>query len=641
MTSVAPAALTVAGTIDGRAMRPPAADVLPSEAMSVFSAITMANGSADFGRLLMLVAQGATSLLGVSRCALYLRDDDSGLFQGQCAYGASGIGDAIRRSVCGQEFDGLTSEILATRGPVVVSNARQDPRPVRTAVLEWEVRSIVGAPIVHDDKVIGLIFLDDGRRARAYASRDLKLLEVFANLVSGVIARARETERLRDEAKALNGQNKALQLTLAFGDRLALLAADGAGLNEVAATVAAFTGKACGIYDRHGRRRATALPSGVGEDRRHGFEPSLAAMPEVAEAVARARPGRATVITPTGGDGRTRRLLLLRAPEESAEGGSIILEQGDAQRLHVLDAKVVRRAAAMVDLIVRAEINKAECLRALTADLLLGREDERIPERAEQHGLNLAAPRIVCLLGPRDEDGARVDATAVADAFTQATGEPTRLVVSVGAEVAVVLDLDGSAPQAIGRVKGAVAEALALLPGCDWSAGLSSPCHEAADYPHALGEAQQALRACVEDGEAIVAIDDLGPGHLLTTGIDSARAARFARAVMAPLLEDTSPAGAALITTLETFFDRGRNIRRTAEALKVHENTVRYRLASVLRKTGLDVAGNPRDELTLQLALQLRRDGQRPSQRGGRFSANAAAPSAASAEWNTGIASSS
>jgi sugar diacid utilization regulator len=332
----------------------------------------------------------------------------------------------------------------------------------------------------------------------------------------------------------------------------------------------------------------------------------------------------------------------MRAPDECPEGGTIMLEQSDGRRLNVLDAKVVRRAAAMVDVIVRAETNEAECMRALATDLLLGRDEERIEARASQHGLDLSVPRVVCAFGGGVEAGP-LDPKTVAGLLGRATGTPTKLVAAVGSQVAaiLVLDQDAPAPEAVERVRQQVAAAVAELPGEGRHAGLSSPCHEADDYKHALDEAGQALDAAAGAAEPVMAIDELGPGRLLTAEIDSARAARFARSVMAPLLEEEDGNGGALIETLQTFFECGRNIRQTAQRLDVHENTVRYRLGSIQRRIGLDVAGNPRDELTVQLALQLLADSQRPVQRGGRFSANAAAPSAASAEWKTGIASSS
>jgi sugar diacid utilization regulator len=615
---------------------------LTTEVMSVFSAVALASGDADLRELMVVVAQGAGLLLGASRTAAYLRDEGSGLFVGQCGQGSSGLDEAIRNSACGQSFDGLTQEIVATRRPVTITNARLDPRPVRTAVLEWELRSLVGAPIVHGDEVVGLLFIDDGDRPRTFEARDLRLLEAFGGLVAGVIVRAREAERLRDVARALHGKNKALQLTLAFGDRIAQIAADGGGVDDVAATVSQFTGKACAIYDRAGRRRAVAAP---GED---APEPTLAeslsGMPGLGAAVARTspRPGHATVVDLTGVDGAARRFLHMRAPDECPEGGTIMLEQTEGRRLNVLDAKVIRRAAAMVDVIVRAELNEAECMRALAADLLLGRDAERIEARAAQQGIDLAASRVVCVFGA-GEDDEPIDPQAVAAALGRATGGPSKLFAAVDSEVVaaiLALDPDAGGPEAIARVRGAVAAAVSELPGEGSHAGLSSPCQQADDYRHALDEALQALDAAVAAAEPVAAIDELGPGRLLSAEIDSARGARFARSVMAPLLEEEA-GGSALIDTLRIYFECGRNIRQTAQRLDVHENTVRYRLGSVLRRTGLDIAGNPRDELTVQLALQLLGDPQRPCQRGGRFAANAAAPSAASAEWKTGIASSS
>lgn len=604
---------SLAPAVDGGSALDGASPVahLPLEAMSMFSAIAMASANENVGQLLTLVARGAAALLSVSRCAVYLRDQETGLFAGRCSYGAPRFDRDIRSSACGHDSDGLTREIVATRGAVAVTNARQDPRPMHNAVLQWGVHSLIGAPIVHGDEVIGLIFLDDSR-PHVYDRRDLKLLETFGTLIGGVIARSCESDLLRDQSKALAEHNKGLRLMLTFGDRLAQAVAAGAGLGEVATTVADFTRKTCAIYDRRGRRRAVAAPSKRPDEHCPDFPSSLSAMPELAKAVAAAEPGEATVFTPSDPGGRPRRLLLLPAPEGSPEGGTILLQEGAAQRLHVVDAKAIRHAAAMVDLIVRAELDRTECLRALTSALLLGQDAAGICARAERHAVDLTAPRVVCLFAGRGNDGA-LSEDAVADRFLQATGEPAALMAPVGSRVAVLLDLDADAPvpERIEHVK----RTLSSLAGGSWSVGMSSPCYQTDDYAHALAEAEQALAACTRANVPVATVDDLGASYLLTFGIDSAQAARFARTVMAPLLDDPSTAGAVLVETLSTFFASGRNIRLTAQHLDVHENTIRYRLGSVKRRTGLDVAGDPRDELAVQLALELMHTDVPPSAR--------------------------
>lgn len=64
-----------------------------------------------------------------------------------------------------------------------------------------------------------------------------------------------------------------------------------------------------------------------------------------------------------------------------------------------------------------------------------------------------------------------------------------------------------------------------------------------------------------------------------------------------------------LVETLAAYFASGGGIEATSRALFVHANTVRYRLGQVADLTGL-TPGDPRDALTLQLALVLGRQAE-------------------------------
>ena len=98
----------------------------------------------------------------------------------------------------------------------------------------------------------------------------------------------------------------------------------------------------------------------------------------------------------------------------------------------------------------------------------------------------------------------------------------------------------------------------------------------------------------------MLAADDLGPGRLFVARGDTAGIDRFVEDVLGPLLEAGDD---GLITTLHVFFDTARSIRTSAARLSVHENTIRYRLARVCSLTGLDVAGDASDQLSVQMAL--------------------------------------
>jgi sugar diacid utilization regulator len=100
----------------------------------------------------------------------------------------------------------------------------------------------------------------------------------------------------------------------------------------------------------------------------------------------------------------------------------------------------------------------------------------------------------------------------------------------------------------------------------------------------------------------ILAADDLGPARLFVTNVKSDAAARFVEDSVGPLLGG-GEASDALLRTLEAFYDAGRSVRISSERLGVHENTIRYRLTRVHALTGLDVAGDADDQLTVQVAL--------------------------------------
>ncbi|HVE23761.1 MAG TPA: helix-turn-helix domain-containing protein, partial [Sporichthya sp.] len=67
------------------------------------------------------------------------------------------------------------------------------------------------------------------------------------------------------------------------------------------------------------------------------------------------------------------------------------------------------------------------------------------------------------------------------------------------------------------------------------------------------------------------------------------------------------------LVTLNAFLQCGRGVRRAADLLGVHPNTVRYRLANVEKLTGLQVTTDDDAYLTAQMAvLVLRLSGRLP-----------------------------
>jgi DNA-binding PucR family transcriptional regulator len=79
---------------------------------------------------------------------------------------------------------------------------------------------------------------------------------------------------------------------------------------------------------------------------------------------------------------------------------------------------------------------------------------------------------------------------------------------------------------------------------------------------------------------------------------------RFAEDLLGPLLRYDEETRSELVPTLRRFLECGGQIRATARALDVHENTVRYRLARIAEVSDID-PGDLRALLDARFALQV------------------------------------
>ena len=82
--------------------------------------------------------------------------------------------------------------------------------------------------------------------------------------------------------------------------------------------------------------------------------------------------------------------------------------------------------------------------------------------------------------------------------------------------------------------------------------------------------------------------------------------ADMAAEALAPLRSFDAAHGAELVSTLESYLNHNGSVAAVAEALTLHRNTVRYRLAQITELTGYDPAVTA-DRVQLWLALAVRR----------------------------------
>jgi sugar diacid utilization regulator len=571
-------------------------------------------------KLLRVIARDACSLVGVQRCSVYLRQGHGELFRGRITYIA---GDDPRRPIrqltAGVEADRFTREIVSTGRPVLVSDARTDPRVVRKAMRDWHVERILGLPMVIGDQVRGIMFLDNSDVPHNYTAEEQRVAGAFANLAAVAVAYAQQAVRLRQGSDRATSQAELLRRVLAASDELARMFAADASFPEIAGAVSDLTSKACWIYaDQH--RRLTA--AGIDD-----IDPPCTPLDAPAryhDEVRRALGGIAgsepAIIGPLPNAGLERQFLVAPVADHVRISGHVVLSAAKGGRITPFDKAVARRLGVLLLKRMSAEQRRSELGRlaaeSLAFDLISSVADRSsIEHRARVLEVDLDREHFVCAM--RSTDALRPNGAQVATAFSAQFSASLVLCCRSGQSVVAIFPsgADGSQPQALDRATECIASVgRQLYGGSPFDAALARASGAPAEYAAAAQSAaallsvNEALRLRNQpegssSAEVIVSARDVDLAVLLASDVSRVIARRLAAEALGPLVLD--PAHMTLRSTLSAFLSASCNIRAAAQQLGVHHNTVRYRLTRIYDLTGLRVATRVQDQLTAHLALNI------------------------------------
>lgn len=559
--------------------------------------------------VLRVVAEALCDLVDAERCSVYLKDDRTGVFRGCIGRASTDIDAGVRRLIAGVEADRFTREIVETGQPVLISDARVDPRPVRSTVRAWDIRSMLGVPLTRDNEVIGLAFVDDEGSIHRFSEADYEAAAAFGELAGGAVGQALATAGARASLQAVTRQNQLLRRAAALDERLTRLAVDGGGLDDILSVVAERTGKPVAVLDEQARPIVVAPAGEAGRYLRSELERFSP------ETLAREFDGvgdEPSVAGPYPQRGIHHRFLFGAITARERVLGHVVMgEVGGG--LSALDRHALRRCTAMVALelsaqrrVVAAERDTRE---ALLSDLLRGDRDAAwLTRRGAELGIDLAARHVVCLIGgPVPE--APPEVTGIAQTIGDRLGLTSVPATTLSDSVALLLPVPGTGREPVADLRDAVAEVLACGRGRrapQTIAAISEPVSAPEDVQHAHVEAGQVLRCLrtlADSSVRVLTAHDLGAGRLFLSSVDRGEADRFARRTLGALLDPG--VGGELLDTLQAFFLCGRRLRVTATSLGVHENTIRYRFAKVRELSGLDIYGDADDQTTALLALRV------------------------------------
>lgn len=191
-------------------------------------------------------------------------------------------------------------------------------------------------------------------------------------------------------------------------------------------------------------------------------------------------------------------------------------------------------------------------------------------------------------------------ATVLVEEVAQTLGPPVVAPAGDGRAVALLHaapDLLPAVRAALGRLADGIArdERLAV--------GLSSPTGLTA-LSGALDEARFAVRAARAGGGrvSVIGSEEVTSHVLLLAAVPDDVRRAYAQRVLGGVVDHDQRAGTDLLETLRTFLACSGSWTRTADALHLHVNTVRYRIERVQELTGRDLASFD-DRVDIYLAL--------------------------------------
>jgi purine catabolism regulator len=418
----------------------------------------------------------------------------------------------------------------------------------------------------------------------ACRAADLPLLEISVDVPFTAITRAAAASYAAERQEALVG-------LVRRGNALATAISHGAGASGVLAVLRRDHDLPLAVVDRMGRVLGAAGaqldPEQAGVAAR-----ALARRPRPLE-VDLGSLGRATIY-PVGAVGDVdAALLCLRPVTELDRAERDALEQAarflslEVARQQTVQAIEQRFASELLDMVLSGAHRAAE-----------------VPGRLRAFGVDPAAPLAVCAVAFRAGDPTLPGMVEAITDFFLAESLPA-LVAGGSQDVVAVLPWR-QPPSDLSALASRLVTALSSrFPDREPVAGIGGTAPDAAELRRPLAQAREAARVLRArgGGPAVTTFDALGGYRLLLGLQEPEQLHRFAETVLGPLREHDRRRGGDLEATLRAFLDHDGHWAATAEALYVHVNTLRNRLARIAELTGRDVSRTA-DRVDLFLALE-------------------------------------
>jgi signal transduction histidine kinase len=161
------------------------------------------NSSLDLKQVLDTSMDKVITFVGAERGFILLVDIETGRVWGEAVHEINK--DSLERTLSGTDLANsaeisrtLVEYVLDSRQPVVTYNAMEDPRfSSRQSVQLSNLRSVLCIPLISQQRLLGIIYLDNRLTSGIFSDKHLAMLTAFGNQAAVAIENARLYDNLR------------------------------------------------------------------------------------------------------------------------------------------------------------------------------------------------------------------------------------------------------------------------------------------------------------------------------------------------------------------------------------------------------------------------------------------------------------
>jgi signal transduction histidine kinase len=152
------------------------------------------NSSLDPNEVLNAAMDTVLEFMRAQRGFIMLSDRDSGDLRVQVSRNI----DPNEAADVQQVSRTVIRQVIEQRQPVLTLNAQNDPRfAEQSSVIRYGLRSVLCAPLLVKEQLIGVVYLDNRLKAGAFSEKDVEMLSAFAHIAAIAIENARLHEDLK------------------------------------------------------------------------------------------------------------------------------------------------------------------------------------------------------------------------------------------------------------------------------------------------------------------------------------------------------------------------------------------------------------------------------------------------------------